>query len=166
MQIQNVNSPNFNGISINASRMNNRQQVICDRLVNSLTYSDIFSKAHENLLDVFLLPGKGNTVKVAFLDKISDMFVKEHNKRINLDVNPNDNITNCSEIILSHLKNILNGNIARPKYNPDNVLLGKTDFARLRPDVHQSMLSAGDGMVDIEVIRDIDNYTRQTISEF
>ena len=83
MQISKIsNQPNFNGICVGASKMNNKQRHLSNHIIRQvereLNWPDICAKG----VDAFFLPLKENAIKVLYLDRKSGEFIKNGNKPV------------------------------------------------------------------------------------
>ena len=85
----NFSSPAFTSTHIQKSKMNQKQINFSDRIYDAMTYSDEYQKAKEANIDVYILPNnrKKDGIKVLFLDKYSDTFIKSQGKNSRLTIN-------------------------------------------------------------------------------
>lgn len=143
MQISNNNaSPAFSGIKVNTSKMNQAQRNLSNRIADILSYSDEYQKASDCGVDVYFLPTKGSkSVKVAFMDTFSDNFYRKSPKMIVQNtVEQKENPFKKVDDIIANLKRILAGEFTAPEFDAIKMSEGKTDLAKLRPEITEEIM--------------------------
>ena len=88
MQISKIsNQPNFNGICVGATKMNNKQRHMANHIIQyaerELKWPDVCAKG----IDAFLLPLQENAIKVLYLDRKSGEFIKNGNNFVETHIN-------------------------------------------------------------------------------
>lgn len=78
MQILNSTSPSFQGFDYIPCIMNRKQIELAEKVFHSVEKSDIFKKADECMVDLTAMPGKDNSIIVAFHDIFHDSYANKN----------------------------------------------------------------------------------------
>ena len=139
MQISNTTSPSFGSIQVALSKMNNSQRDISDKFYRAVKYSDDYITYADNDIDIYVLPSKDKKadVEIRFMDPYSGRFYRGENGKIikhPLKYDYSDKFWDFTDNVIANFKKIATGAIKRPTANIHNVIMGKTEMAKLNPD--------------------------------
>ena len=81
MQISKIQSPTFNGIHAQTTKMTRAQRELTSRLTDAISYTDQYAKAKNMGIDICIFPKGLRNIKAKFLDTHSENFIKHKNKQ-------------------------------------------------------------------------------------
>lgn len=150
MQVSNNTPLAFGSIHVNTSRMNKVQRDISNRIAGYLEYAPEYLAAHEKGYDVYFLPGHNpSAVKVRYIDRNSDCFIKGlNNKILTTSVYNGSRITN-GEKIASTLQAINDGLCKLAEFDARKIFNKETDVAKLRPESYSALETGIDDLSQV-----------------
>ena len=120
MQVNNIQSPSFQAIHVQGSKMSKIQRNVAEKLVDSISYSDAYMKAYNELIDVCFVSSKDKVVDVMFLDRESNKFIRNGRDEIlRVTSKTGQKLSDISTRIQNKLEEIVNGKYVREKFNPE-----------------------------------------------
>ena len=133
MQISKLsNQPNFNGICVGASKMNNKQRHIADHIIRhaerELKWPNVCAKG----IDAFFLPLKENAIKVLYLDRKSGEFIKNGNKFVETNIDADYKEQEHAFEIINTISKLAEDKSKFPKVDLDNIFNGETTLFKLK----------------------------------
>lgn len=147
MQISNNHtqfSPNFQGIRVQLSRMNQLQKNAANSIADSLGYMDEYQEAANMGVDVIFhaIDKAANKVKVSFLDADSDMFYKfkSTGKPVFNSFRTYDRHLDVVDKICRTLRKISQNKYKVEETDYEKILKGETDMAKLDPTANDEFI--------------------------
>jgi len=159
MQVTNNQfSPNFQGIRVQLSQMNQLQKNAANRIADSLDYMDEYQKASDMGVDVIFhtIDKSADKVKVSFLDADSEMFYKHKstNKPVYNTFKISENKLNVIDKICRTLKKIVRNKFRVEDIDYEKVIKGETDMAKLDPTINEEFLKSSKNLDDMDDLYD------------
>ena len=131
----NQNNVHFTALHLQKSRMNRTQKLMSEVLADAINCCDSYQPFAKKEVNAVIMPANDpNGIKVRYMDVPSWSFVKkDENNFLEREVNNKNykEIFDIADQVISDLKQILTGEIARPKINIEKIVAGDTDLARL-----------------------------------
>ncbi len=141
MQINKVCSPSFKGIYIHKPEMTQAQINYSNDIADAFYYSDAYQDSKYDV-DVCFLPAASDGVKISFIDKTNDSYLK---KGINSSLivktfrKPKNGKFTPSDWVVDILKRFMNGEIKRQEPSVKRIVNKETDAAKLRPEMYEEV---------------------------
>ena len=163
MQVLKVQSPTFNGIHAQTSKMTRAQRELTARLTDAISYSDAYAKAKNSGVDICIFPKGVKNIKAKFLDTNSESFVKQKN---NKDVlfstsipekgdSPylsiatiNNKLYECADKLINKLDDVLSSRFKFEEPNYEKINARDTDMYRLFSELEFNEIDASSSVVN------------------
>ena len=140
MQVNNSSLMSFKGIYIHKPEMSKKQINLSNDIADVFYYTDAYQNSKREV-DVCFLPAfRDDSVKIKFVDKINDSFVKTNKgKPIGKTFNGPKEMFKASDWVVSVLDKFNSGEYSRPEPNVKKVIAKETDAAKLRPEMYDEL---------------------------
>lgn len=162
MQISKIQSPTFNGIHAQTSKMTTAQRELTAKLTDAISYSDVYAKAKNLGIDICIFPKGLRNIKAKFLDTNSENYIKNKNNNAvtfssSLDERrtaltssiaaERKNLYKTADNFLSKLEDVLSGKFKFEEADPEKIHAGNTDMSRLFKELKVSEIDASSSVI-------------------
>lgn len=166
MQITKIQSPSFQAIHAQTSKMTNAQRELTSKITDAISYSDAYIKAKNMGIDVCIFPKGTKNIKAKFLDIYSENYIKNKNRtpvtlstKFDEKKNPdtysfaakNNKIYENADKLINKLEEITSGKYKFEDINDEKISNGNTDLNRLLNEFKSYEIDANTNSMDITI---------------
>ncbi len=139
MKIENNNNKaqSFGKLYIYSSKMNTVQQVLSDKVADSISISKSYRQADDRNIDVYILPHTQdpNSINIRYMDGWSDNYFRKDGRILQTAGHKDELISSIVSRVKKHLDKILNGQVKYPIGKISEKPEDSSDLKNLRIDL-------------------------------